>query len=555
MEQKIIGNVVDVIKQKIYLAELIIVDDRIHDIYALSEQDIKKNDADLVRPYLIPAFVDAHIHIESSMLPPAEFARMASIHGTLAAVCDPHEIANVMGKAGIEFMLKSASKVPFYFFHGVPACVPATNFETSGAKISTADVEELLKRDEFYFLSEMMNFPGVVFDDPEVVEKLKIAKKLNKPIDGHAPLLTGKQLKKYVNAGIFTDHECSNLEEAREKASLGVHIMLREGSAAKNFEALLALIAEYPTQVMFCSDDKHPDDLLAGHINLLVKRAIQAGYDPLTVLSIASLNPIRYYGLPVGLLQKNDFADFLIVDNLSDLTVLETYYHGQLIAKSGKSFIQRQNEQLVNNFFAQPLTLDALNCQIPPSKENNNEIRVIDLVPNELITKQMLIKPLIKNNNVISDPERDILKLVVLNRYQVSKPAIGFVHGFQLKHGAMASSISHDSHNLIAVGTSDEEILKSLNLIIKTKGGICCLSDNKQLLLPLPIAGLMSNAVGDEVARQYIALNQFTAKLGIKIPSPFMTLSFLALLVIPQLKLCDLGLFDGNNFNFISLWN
>ncbi len=534
------GNIVNIVEQRIFQGKITIENKKITKI---SEEAVDETH------FILPGLIDAHIHIESSMLSPAEFARIAVTHGTVATVSDPHEIANILGVEGVNYMIKNGEKVPFKFFFGAPSCVPATGFESSGANLGVKETEELLGRPEIKYLSEMMNFPGVIYEDQEVISKLSIAKKYGKPIDGHAPGLRGDDIKKYVEAGISTDHECFDINEAVEKIKLGMKVLIREGSAAKNFDTLIPLILDYPHEIMFCSDDKHPNDLLKGHINLLIKRAISLGYGPMLVLRSCILNPIKHYNLEVGLLQENDTADMLIVDNLIDFNVLQTYVDGEIVAENGISFIKKIKDDSPNQFKAKPIhTKD-----IEMSQQHGN-IKVIEAIEGQLITNKLELAPLISNNKIVSDIKRDILKMVVLNRYVESKPSVGFIKNFGFKSGAIASTVAHDSHNIIAVGVDDSEIVKAINLLIKNKGGIALINGNSEFILPLPVAGIMSNDDGFKVAEAYDLLEKEAKNLGSSFKAPFMTLSFMALLVIPELKLSDKGLFDGNKFEFTSLF-
>jgi adenine deaminase len=534
------GNIVDVVSEKIFKGKIEIANGQ---IISIKEE---RSDTDL---YIIPGLIDSHIHIESSMLVPSEFARMAVVHGTVATVSDPHEIANVLGIDGVNFMIDNGRKVPFKFYFGAPSCVPATPFESSGAILGVEDTEKLLKREEIRYLSEMMNFPGVIFNNTEVKAKLNAARKFNKPVDGHAPGLSGGDIQKYIQAGITTDHECFTIEEALEKIKYGMKIQIREGSAAKNFDSLIPLLRLHPDKIMFCSDDKHPDDLAEGHINLLVRRAIKLGYEPLTVLRACTFNPIKHYHLEVGLLQVGDPADFAIVNDLHDFSIRSTYINGAMVAEKGKRLIKPVTIATPNKFL-----VDRINKKDIEVKAHGNKIKVIRAMEGHLITEQMIaeIKP--ENGFIQNDLEKDILKIVVLNRYTKSIPSIGFITGFGLKSGAIASTVSHDSHNIIAVGTNDDEIVKAINLLIESKGGISLIHKNKILHLPLPVAGIMSNKDGYKVADFYQTLNREVKSLGSFLQAPFMTLSFMALLVIPELKMSDKGLFDGNKFEFTSLF-
>ncbi len=535
------GNIVDIVAEKIFKGELHIENKKISAV--IPNENITETQ------YILPGLIDAHIHIESSMLIPSEFARLASTHGTVATVSDPHEIANVLGIDGVKFMIENGKKVPFKFFFGAPSCVPATPFENAGASLGPAEVEELLKMKEIKYLAEMMNFPGVLIEDAEVMAKLSSAKKHDKPVDGHAPGLKGKDAQKYVRAGISTDHECFTVEEALDKMNEGMFVQIREGSAAKNFDSLIELMEKYSDKIMLCSDDKHPNDLEQGHINQMIKRAIAKGYELLSILKSCTLNPIRHYKLDVGMLQLGDDADFILIDNPKDFNVLKTFVKGQLIAENGKTLIKSIEEKTPNLFVAKAISLSDLRVEPQLGK-----IKVIQAIDDQLITKSILKNALIKRNNVISDPQNDVLKLVVLNRYEAAKPSIGFISGFGFKNGAIASSVAHDSHNIIAVGATDDELLEAINLVIKNTGGVSWVNEKEQMVLPLPVAGIMSNQDGFKVAKMYDEIDKKAKLLGGNLKAPFMTLSFMALLVIPELKLSDKGLFDGNRFSFTELF-
>lgn len=499
--------------------------------------------------YILPGFIDSHIHIESSMLIPSEFARLAVVHGTVATVSDPHEIANVLGIEGIRFMIGNGKKTPFKFFFGAPSCVPATPFESSGASLGPEEVEQLLRMPEIHYLSEMMNFPGVLGDDPVVLEKLRLARTYGKPVDGHAPGLRGEEVAKYIRAGISTDHECFGMEEAMDKAIYGMHILIREGSAAKNFDDLIPLLNHFPDQVMFCSDDKHPNDLVEGHINDSVKRAIRMGYDLFDVLRCCTLNPFRHYKLPVGLLRQQDPADMIVVSDLEDMNVLATYIHGTKVAENGRTLIPSVEETTTNFFRASRISPDDL--AVPAE---GTHIRVMEAFDGQLITEMSEAKATLKDGLAVADPERDLLKLVVINRYRPSPPAVGFIHRFGLKRGAIASTVAHDSHNIIAVGTNDQDLANAVNLLIENKGGVSLSAGPVNDVLPLPVAGIMSNHDGFAVASHYRDLDRQAKDLGSSLQAPYMTLSFMTLLVIPQLKLSDQGLFDGSTFSHTSLF-
>ena len=537
-EKSISGNIVDVLNSIIFPGTLTISNGKIIKIQA--ENKKHKN-------YIIPGFIDSHIHIESSMLTPSEFARIAVIHGTVAVVSDPHEIANVLGLEGIKFMIENSEQVPMKFFFGASSCVPATDFETSGAVLNSEKVEELLKLDEIKYLSEVMNFPGVINKESDLMRKIEIAKKYGKPIDGHAPGLRGSDLKKYISAGITTDHESITKEEALEKLSLGMKILIRHCTVAQNFDELIPIIKDYPDKCMLCSDDKHPDMLVKGHINELVKKAIKFGV--MKALKAACVNPVLHYGLDVGLLQQGDSADFLVVDNLNDLNILKTFISGEVVAENGKSLIPRKNPTILNKFNAKKRKPEDF---VLPSKKG--KINVIQAVNNQLITKRLILEPKVEKGNLVSDVKRDILKIAVVNRYFEAKVALGFVNNFGLKTGAIASSVAHDSHNIIAVGTSDNDICRAVNLIIENKGGICVVSSQKEKILPLSIAGIISDQDYLTVAKKYSEIDAMAKALGSNLDTPLMTLSFMALLVIPELKLSDRGLFDGEKFEFADVF-
>ncbi|MER2996518.1 adenine deaminase [Pontibacter populi] len=497
--------------------------------------------------YILPGFVDAHVHVESSMLVPSEFARLAVVHGTIATISDPHEIGNVLGVKGVEYMIENGKKTPFKFYFGAPSCVPATPFETAGAEITAADIEELFKRDEIVYLAEMMNWPGVLHRDPVVMEKIELAKKYGKAVDGHAPGLMGEQAKLYASAGITTDHECFTAEEALDKLAVGMKILIREGSAAKNFEALIPLLPKHYNNIMFCSDDKHPDNLVEGHINLLVKRALAKGNDLFHVLQAACVNPVEHYKMKVGLLRENDPADFIVVDALENFNVLATYINGEKVAENGKSNIAFTDSETINNFNTSPKTIAQF--RIPAA--DAHKIRVIEAFDGQLITNEGIVAPKIENGSIVSDVANDVLKMTVVNRYEEAEPAVAFIKNIGLKSGAIASSVGHDSHNIIAVGVDDESITRAVNLIINAKGGVSAVNGEHEQLLPLPVAGIMSAEDGYKVAEAYSAIDKMSKEMGSNLASPFMTLSFMALLVIPSLKLSDKGLFNGDTFSFV----
>ena len=536
------ANIVDIPNRQIYFGEIFFENGKITSI------EKKAGESDL---FLLPGFVDAHVHIESSMLVPSEFARMAVTHGTVATVSDPHEIANVMGIEGVYFMIENGKQVPLKFNFGAPSCVPATSFETAGAVIGVDGIEEMMQNPDIKYLAEMMNYPGVLFEDPEVMAKIEMAKKYGKPIDGHAPGLMGEDAKKYISAGISTDHECFTYEEALGKLDLGMKILIREGSAAKNFEALIDLLPKHADRMMFCSDDKHPDDLIEGHINQLAARAVEKGCDVFDVLKVACINPVEHYNLDVGQMKIGDDADFILVHDLKKFKVKATYINGELVSEDGESFFESVEAEIINNFFTDKKSPTDFQLRV-----KSDQMQVIKAIDGEIVTESFLAKPRTENGLAISDVENDNLKMTVVNRYQNQTPAIAFINNFNLKNGAIASCVGHDSHNIIAVGTDDESLCRAVNLIIENQGGISAVSaEEEEKVLPLPIAGIMTNADGYETAKAYSEIDFFVKnKLGCTLTAPFMTLSFMALLVIPQLKLSDKGLFDGKEFKFIQVF-
>ena len=534
------GQIVDLVNSRIFSGVVVVENGKITKI---EEQPVGNTQ------YIMPGFVDAHVHIESSMLVPSEFARLATCHGTVATVSDPHEIANVLGKEGVRYMIENGKKVPFKFFFGAPSCVPSTAFETAGSTLDANDIEELMASPDIYYLSEVMNYPGVIHEDPELIRKIAAAKNNKKPIDGHAPAVTGNDLQKYVGAGITTDHECFRLEGALEKISLGMKILIREGSAAKNFEALIPLMATHPDKLMFCSDDKHPNELVKGHIDDLVRRAIALGYNALDVLKAGSLNAVRHYNLNVGMLQTGDDADFIVVDDLHRPVAKQTYIKGVLVAENGVSNINYKETEAPNIFKAEFIKAEEL--FVP---DEGKKIKVIDCVDGQLITKSFTTEPKVTDGGVVSDVERDILKIVVVNRYKPSRPAVAFIRGFGLRRGALASSVAHDSHNIVAVGVTDKDILHAVNLLIEHTGGVTAYCSTEMVAVPLPVAGLMSNEDGYEVAAAYQNADALAKRLGSTLYAPFMTLAFMALLVIPELKLSDQGLFDVKKFGITSIY-
>lgn len=549
------SNYVDIINKKIFPAAIQIDNGIISSIKPLEKY---------FHHYVLPGFIDAHIHIESSMLTPHEFAHVALTHGTVATVSDPHEIANVCGVEGVYYMLESARNAKLKFHFGAPSCVPATGFETAGAVLDSDAIADLLQHNEIFYLSEMMNYPGVLFNDAEVIKKIEHAKKANKPVDGHAPGLRGEDAKKYIEAGvkgevtISTDHECFTKEEALDKLKYGMKILIREGSAAKNFEALHELISEYPEHVMLCSDDKHPDDLLLGHINQLCARAVAKGHDIFDVLRCACINPRAHYKLKSGALAIGDAADFIMIKDLENFEVIATYIDGEKVAENGKSFLPVVENKIINNFSTSKKTVVDFAIESQPQTgvtlsgvEVQQTVNAIEVIDGQLITNHIKANAKIENGFLVSNVENDVLKIAVVNRYANAKPAMAFIKNFGLQSGAIASTVAHDSHNIIAVGVSDADLCNAVNLLIENTGGLSVVNNDEQHVLPLPIAGLMSDKSCEEVGTAYAVIDKKVKQLGSNLRAPYMSLSFMALLVIPDLKLSDKGLFSGKDFKFI----
>ncbi len=551
MKTTLTGNLVNIAKRTISPSVVVIENGRISSVSTLDDE------ADASLPFITPGFVDAHVHIESSLLVPSEFARLAVVHGTVATVSDPHEIANVCGMEGVNYMIENGNTVPFKFNFGAPSCVPATVFETAGATLNANDVSALLARPEIRYLSEMMNFPGVLAHQPEVMEKIAAAHALGKPVDGHAPGLRGDDARRYIEAGISTDHECFVFEEALDKLRYGMKILIREGSAAKNFDALAALLHDWHEHIMFCSDDKHPDSLVLGHINHLCTRAVAKGIDVFKVLQAACINPVEHYKLDVGLLRVGDPADLVLLQDLKGFEVRQTYINGILVADNGHSLMRTKRASVINNFDAAAVTADDLKYLLNKwgDDENFEQVHVIEALDGQLITNKLevpIADLVVNNGHLESNPATDTLKLVVVNRYHEAPVAQSFIRNFGLKQGALASSVAHDSHNIVAVGVDDESLCRAINAVIGAGGGIAATDGKTEHLLALPVAGLMTNDDGYKVARAYTRIDRFAKDvLGSTLGSPFMTLSFMALLVIPHLKLSDKGLFDGDRFAFV----
>ncbi|MDR2836636.1 MAG: adenine deaminase [Bacteroidales bacterium] len=535
------GNIVDVINREIYAGEIIIENQKIQKI-------IRKETTSEI--YILPGLIDSHVHIESSMLIPSEFSKLAIQNGTVGIVTDPHEIANVCGIEGIEFMINDSKQGPLKTYYAVPSCVPMTKMDKSGAILDAEKIDKIFTKHKLKVLGEMMDYPGVINKEETIIEKLEIAKKHNAIIDGHAPGLNSKEIKLYAEAGISTDHECSTIEEAIEKINLGIKILIREGSAAQNFEALYPLISKYNEMVMLCTDDSHPDELIEkGHINKIIKKGLEKNLDIFDLLTVTCINPIKHYGLEIGLLRENDPADFIVVDDLQNFNIIETTIDGKMVYSNKRILFKTKIPKQINNFKAEKIKIEDI--KIKPKKE---KIKVIEVIDKELITNYFTSTYKIQENNINSNINKDILKIITVNRYENKKPAIGFINGFGLKTGAIASSISHDSHNIIAIGTDDENITKAINEIIEKKGGLCYVKGNDYYTLELEIGGLMTTQKGEDVAKIYKELNQIVKVNGCNLTAPFMILSFMSLIVIPKFKMGDMGLFDVEKFQYVDLF-
>jgi adenine deaminase len=538
--KEIIANIWD-FKRKGFYAGKIFFEDSIIDILF--------DDSLPAVHYLAPGLIDAHVHIESSMLTPVEFSRECVKHGVVGIVTDPHEIGNVMGVPGLQFMIDNAKKTPLKIYTGIPSCVPATTFETSGAVIDSLTIEKLFKTGQFSHLSEMMNFPGIINNEDQSISKVKKAQELNFKIDGHAPQLSGENLRNYFNKGISTDHECTTPEEGIEKIHLGMKVLIRKSSASNDFFNLLPLIEEHPDSCMFCTDDSHPDDLKKGYIETMCRDAFNLGYSLDHIFRVASVNAIKHYNLNIGTLQIGDPADFIVINKPEEFYILQTFIDGNEVYNGSKVLIDKVSVEPINSFFINPISIDSI--KVPTIKSSH--LNIIEVIPNSLITQQLVIKNFSTSDFLESDIDNDILKIIVLNRYSEALPSVGFIKGFGLKQGSIASTVAHDSHNIIAVGTSDELIVKAIKALQLSKGGLVAVDNFSSKILPLPIAGLLSECTCDDVAKQYSDLNSFVKDMGTKLISPFMTLSFMALLVIPELKISDKGLFNINKYSFVHL--
>lgn len=576
MEKIITANIVDVKFNNMYPAEIKIKDGYITDVIPIATDSLEDIDFDF-DGILLPGFIDAHIHIESSMLTPSNFAKAAVSHGTTSVIADDHEIANVLGIRGVNFMIDNGKKVPFDFYYSAPSCVPATSFENSGAVLNSQDVSMLLNINEVVCLGEMMNFPGVINDDEEVYKKIDAAKLLNKPVDGHAPLLTGKDLIKYVNAGISTDHESSSFDEAIEKKKLGMKILVREGSSAKNFDDILnendrriylinshdadefshddlETLMKNPIFDMIVSDDKNPKDLKEGHLEVLVKRLIDYDVFPIEAIKMVTLNPAQHYHLDSGSIEPGKRANFVLIDNFENFNVLKTFVGGECVYEDGKVLFDSEDAELENTVHLREVKPEDFDIYYG-GDEDKVKVRVIKVSDGSLITEEIKKEVEVKDHILQANEDRDILKIAVVNRYGANTVANAFVKGFSIKNAAIASSVAHDSHNIIVVGTNNKNMADAVNLINEFHGGIAVVSRRNEIkeILELPIAGLMSNDSVETLSLKLRNLQNIVKLLGCKLKSPFMTMSFLALLVIPSLKLSDKGLFDSNKFEFVDL--
>ena len=567
---KFTAHMLDVERYSIYPVEITVEDGIFKSIEMIPDEGNVEFD---VEGLVVPGFIDAHIHIESSMITPAQFARIAVKHGTVGVVCDPHEIANVCGIEGVEFMIDNASLVPFNFYFGAPSCVPATEFETAGAVLDSDAVEYLLQKDEVVALAEVMNFPAVITEDLDVLRKIRLARKYKKPVDGHAPMLTGHLLDIYISRYISTDHECSTFKEAIEKKMKGMKIMVRDGSSAKDMEAIfdinerrnyvrsqsrLGFIAEHllesklesPIFDFIVSDDKHPQDLIEGHLDVSIKKAAGMGVDILKTIGLVTVNPAKHYNLPGGVIRPGAKADFVIIDNLEDFNVLKTYIDGICVYDGKNVLFDAPVVEVKNTINASRKTAEDFEIYFDGDE---CEVNVIECIDGDLLTKKATATLKCHDGKVQSDTDQDVLKISVVERYGNDNVANAFIKGFGLKKGAMASSIAHDSHNIIAVGCDCEAMARAVNEVIKNRGGLAVVSDDFEESLPLPIAGLMSNSDAYAVAAKLEVLHDFVSGLGCELTSPFMTMAFMALLVVPSIKISDLGLFDGDEFEFMDV--
>jgi adenine deaminase len=544
------AEVLNVFSGELHRSDLAIYKGRVVSFHPVSA----RGTLDLSGTLLAPGFIDGHVHIESAMVTVPEYARAVVPRGTTSVVIDPHEIANVMGMEGIRYMLGSSSQVPMNVFIMLPSCVPVTNFETSGASLNASDLSGFIDNERVLGLAEVMNYPGVIFKDPAVLEKIRLAD--GKRIDGHAPGLKGRDLNAYAIAGIGSDHECTMLDEAREKLRLGMHIMIQEGSAAKNLGDLLPLITpKNARNFIFVSDDRHPPDILSeGHNDFSVRTSVQMGLDPVLALQIASLNAAQYFRIPwVGALAPGYRADIAVLNNLEDISVLKVFKDGRLVAEGGKLTVPLPNAPAPEK---RSMNIRPVNIQSFNITAESGLARVIGVVPDQIVTRMRVETVKAVNGVIVADIERDILKMAVLERHRASgNIGLGLVSGFGLKSGAIATSVAHDSHNIAVVGTRSEDMLSAAQAIEKMGGGLVVVDKSQiKAMLPLPIAGLISDRPMPEVAEGVEEVTFAAKELGCSLKDPFMTLSFLCLPVIPELKLTDKGLVDVNRFEIVPLF-
>ncbi len=540
------GHIVDVVRREIYTGVVVVDGDTIADVRRCELPEREK-----AYPYFLPGFIDSHVHIESSMMEPHEFARVAVGHGTIGAMADPHEICNVMGIEGLDYMVNSGRRATMNILFGAPSCVPAIggDVETSGAVLDADDIERLMARDDIGFLGEMMNFTGVINGDEQVMRKIAAAKRYGKPIDGHAPGLMGEDCEKYAKAGITTDHECVSIEEALGCIKAGIKVLIREGSAAKGYEKLKALIGSHPGDVMFCTDDCQPSDLVVGHINLIVRRAIKDGFDLFDILQAACVNPQRHYNVNWGLLQKGDPATFIEVNNIGPhFRVQHTYVEGTEVYSYNSSFgaihaqiVKNEESTFPNQFVAAPITVDDIRLDIA----GGDTLHIINATDGDLFTRHEVRT--VTGNPLVDMKYRwhEVQKIVVYNRYTPgAKPVVGLIRGFGLGEGAIASTVAHDCHNIVAVGSNDNFLVQAINRVVEMQGGEVAVTKDEMLDLALPIGGLMSPLSGHEVAFRCHYIKALVKQMGCKMKAPFITMAFACLTVIPELKITDRHLWD-----------
>jgi len=545
------GRLVNVLSGEVHPARVAIVDGR---VAGWGGDYRARRVVDLAGRFICPGLIDAHVHLESSMVSPAEFSRAVLPHGTTAVVCDPHEIANVLGLAGVRYILDASAGLPLTVYVMAPSCVPATDMETAGAALDAADIAQILTYDRVLGLAEMMNYPGVLFRVPSVLAKIAAA--AGRPVDGHAPGLSGKDLNAYLAAGIGSDHECTDPDEAREKLRRGMHIFIREGTTARNLHSLLPLVTPANARFChFCTDDRHPDTLLTeGHVDDIVRQAIAGGLDPVLAIQMASINTALYFGLrQTGAVAPGYRADLLVLDDLERVQVAQVYAAGQLVAEGGRCLLFAAELPQVPTQSTVHLNTAVLDLTI---RAGQGPARVIGVVPGQVVTEDLRLEPAIVDGQVVADPARDLAKIAVIERHHsTGNLGLGLVKGIGLRRGAIASSVAHDSHNVVVVGVADADMRAAVASVAEMGGGQVAIAGGQvQAACPLPIAGLMSDRPLEQVRDQVAALTKAAQALGSTLPDPFMTLSFLALPVIPALKLTDKGLVDVIKFQVVPLF-